>query len=276
MKLPREIDELMWDVAERDDSDTLDQFVERYPEFRSELAKRLQMVRGLRGSRPVKSMPAFEPKQTVRNFGPSRLTVTAVVGFVMVSVVFATFATMQYLDTKSPPPVIEPTPEAPIVTNPPVTASDGGGLEARPFPKFDTSQEFATQYISAGGTVYDSLVTIESEDIGLEAAIREIVEKAGLDVTIGPGLAEKRIRLKYVEQPAISILHDLGRAFGFTPFRQGDAEVLVVPARDKALQPDLAIPILPNSAVTEDLPDDTAKDEDGTEEAAGGQDSTIQ
>ena len=70
MKLPREIDELMWDVAERDDNETLDQFVERYPEFRSELAKRLQMVRGLRGSRPTRPMPAFVPKQTVRNRAP--------------------------------------------------------------------------------------------------------------------------------------------------------------------------------------------------------------
>ncbi|MCH8979010.1 MAG: hypothetical protein IH945_07175, partial [Armatimonadetes bacterium] len=92
MKLPREIDELMWDVAERDDNDTLDQFVERYPEFRSELAKRLQMVRGLRSSRPTRPMPKFVPNQTVRNLGPSRLVVTGVAGLVIVSVVFATYA----------------------------------------------------------------------------------------------------------------------------------------------------------------------------------------
>lgn len=276
MKLPREIDELMWDVAERDDNDTLDQFVERYPEFRSELAKRLQMVRGLRGSRPVRPMPSFQPKQNVRSLGPSRLAVTAVVGFVMVSVVFATYATMQYLDAKNTTPeAVKPEPAK--VTNPGVSSDGGGGgRTAQPFPKLDTSTEYAGQYFAAAGTIFDSPVTIESEDIGLEDAIREIVDKAGLEVMIGPGLPDKRIRLKYVEQPAISILHDLGRAFGFTPFRQGDSKVLVVPARDDASAPGLAIPVLPDASATEATHDDTNDTDDGSEETTEEQDKTIQ
>ncbi len=275
MKLPREIDELMWDVAERDDSETLDQFVERYPEFRSELAKRLQMVRGLRGSRPTRPMPAFELKHSVRNLGPSRLTVAGVAVLVIGSVAFATYATVQFLGSRSEPTVTESLQDTAASIPPLKTPNTGSGQDAQVFPKSNTLPSLPDPYFGPARTVFDSPVTIESDDMSLEEAIREIVEKAGLEVTIPPGFPDKRIRLSYIEQPAISILHDLGRAFGFTPFRQEEMHVLVVPARDRASQPNTVIPGSARGPAVAESVDDTAdrgSDSDDDEQASQEQD----
>ena len=69
------------------------------------------------------------------------------------------------------------------------------------------------------------------------------------------------------EQPAISVLHDLGRAFGFTPFRQGEYQVLVVPARDEWSRPTVVVTgadVVP--VRTEDA--DPGTDQDGDEEGS--------
>ena len=235
MKVPRELDELMWEISERGDEPTLEQFRSRYPEFDCELDKRLELVKSLRGSRPRGDVPAFVPRERLRDLGPSRLAVAGVALLVLGSVTFATYATMQFVNSKraAKAPVDNPQPQ--IVFNPPQFTE----------PDFNSKTQQDPNAVAGNGETYvppvdgvqpfDAFmgkVTIESDNISLEEAINKIGLQAGLDVTIAPGFQDKRIRISFVQQPAIGILYRLGQAFGFTPFKQGTVALLIVPATD--------------------------------------------
>ena len=229
MKAPREIEELMWEVAEGGDQRTIDQFYSRYPEFADELEKRMQMVKNLRGSRPHKDVPSFVPRQSVRTLGPSRLAVAGVSVLVLASVTFATYAAMKFVNSQKAVRVEQPTE---IVFNPPKFVPQG----AR-----DEGSSVVEEYSAFQGPAYDERpevpdifmgkVTLKAEDISLSEAIISIATQAGIEASIAPGFQDKRIRISCVEQPALTILHELGLRFGFTAFKQGTIELLIVPAR---------------------------------------------
>jgi hypothetical protein len=237
VKVPREIDELMWVVAETGDPETNAQFLERYPEFASELDQRVKMVSNLRGSRPQKSPAQFIPRETVRSFGPSRLAVAGVAALVLGSVTFATFATVQFVNSKrSQHPLVDAPQE--IIFNPPsFTVPDGSS--GTPIEGVTANEPLAS------GTApiqeqppfdpYKGLITIESEDIQLSAAIQQIASSAGLEATIAPGFEDKRIKISFVNQPAIEVLNKLGTFFGFTPVKEGVVDVLIIPAKQSGV-----------------------------------------
>ncbi len=236
MRVPREIDELMWVVAETGDPETCEQFLERYPEFAAELDQRVKMVSNLRGSRPKKSPSLFVPRENVRHFGPSRLAVAGVAMLVLASVTFATFATVQFVNSKrSQPPLIEKQPE--IIFNPPNfpvpeattgTLPDGTGLNE----PLATNQPPITEQTTFDP--YLGLITIESEDIQLSEAIKKIASSAGLDATIAPGFVDKRIKISFINQPAIDVLTKLGSYFSFTPVKEGTVDLLIIPGKQNA------------------------------------------
>ena len=80
MRIPREIDELMWEVAEHNDQKMIDDFGSPYPDYRVELSKRIKIVTDLKGSRPSGAPKQFTPVSTVRQLGPSRLAVAGHAG----------------------------------------------------------------------------------------------------------------------------------------------------------------------------------------------------
>lgn len=258
-KVPREIDELMWEVAEMDDLDTIDQFGARYPEFRNELVKRLHMVRSLRGSRPTNTAPVFIPRQNVRNFGPSRLAMATVAVIVLASVTFATYATMQYVRSHEQPAESIGTN---VVFNPP-NSNPGppppGGtpprVEQTPFELPPGSEQPLREF-----DTFLFPVTIESVDTSLVAVINEIARLTGAEIVIAPGFEDKSISLTYVDQPAIGVLQHLGVMFGFTASRQGASSMIIFPATDESASPSVPVrgAAILNTARAQDEPDDTA------------------
>ena len=239
MKIPREIDELMWDVAELDDLETIDQFGSRYPEFRNELVKRIQMVRSLRSSRPNSSTPTFVPRQEVRNLGPSKLAVASVAVLVVFSVAFAGYATVRFAKSNERPTATAPSNA--VAINPSRTVTDGSVREGN----VDPTQVDATSGTSLpDGSVlplrefdaFNFKLTVESSNTTLIDVINQITRESGIETVIAPGFEDERIRLSFIEQPAIGILEELGLMFGFTPIRQGSTSLLIVPAVDTSAQ----------------------------------------
>jgi len=249
MRAPREIEELMWEVAEGGDQRTIDQFYSRYPEFADELEKRMQMVKTLRGSRPRKDVPSFVPRQSVRTLGPSRLAVAAVSLLVLASVTYATFAAMQFVNSQKTVRVEQP-PE--IVFNPPKFVQED--------PRVDTSS-VVEEYSAFQGPAVDERpevpdifmgkVTLQAEDISLSEAIVSIATQAGIEASIAPGFVDKRIRISCVEQPALSVLQELGQRFGFTAFKQGTIQLLIVPARSGDEVDAAGVPLKSNVSTAE-------------------------
>jgi hypothetical protein len=249
MKVPREIDELMWVVAEQDDPTTSEQFLERYPEFSDELDQRVKLVSTLRGSRPRRSPSQFVPRENVRRLGPSRLAVAGVAMLVLVSVTFATYATVQFVNSKRPAQEVVDKVQPEIIFTPPsfpVPTSTGGnypdGIEPLGPNATDTPP---VQQPSEPWDPYKGKVTIQSDSMSLADAIEQIAMSAGLDVTIAPGFEDKRIKISFVNQPAIDILTQMGQHFGFSPVKEGTVDILIIPV--KQADADSAKPIGPGS-----------------------------
>lgn len=232
MKVPREIDELMWEIAEVKDGALETQFTARYPGFVEELQKRKAMVADLKGSKPTREHEIFVPSKEVRYMGPNKIAVVLASSLMLASVVFATYATMRYfgsrrIDEPIIPPTMPPVEEALIQKQPaPEPVFEEGIPESGSLGAQDGQPEIIQR-----PTPFMTLVSVSSENTSLSDVINNIASQAGITLTIAPGFEDKTIFILYENQPAIGILNDLGRRYGFTAFTQGKSEVLVIPAR---------------------------------------------
>ncbi|MCH7905105.1 MAG: hypothetical protein IH944_11165 [Armatimonadetes bacterium] len=229
MKIPREMDELMWSVAEADDPEATAEFGERYPDLRIEMTKRLKMVRGLKGSRPRSRAERFVPVQTVRHFGPTKLAVAGVTALVLFSVAFASYAVFQI--TRKPD-----SNAAPVEQTPPFEPSTGLGTPDDAVGLLDVSPGRNQSADPAGpepvNDLFLNLVTISEPRMLLTDALRAVAVQAGVTITIAPGFQDLYIRIEYIDAPAKQVLADMGRVFGFTAMQQNARSALIIPAVD--------------------------------------------
>ena len=233
-KVTPEQDELMWQLAESGEPHALEDFGRRYPDLRGEMTRRLNMVCSLKGSRPqAASGRRFMPSRRDPDQPSPWLTGGLVVGLAL-GVAFVTFAAMQYLDgnrqtvaqttpavnqTQNPTPTEGSTPDIPdntsgaVGNNPVITP----GV---PNPQFQPADPFQTK------------VTVVSGRVRLRQALDDIARQANITLEMAPGMPDLEIRCDYRDAPALAVLTDMGRNFGFTPLRQGDRNALLVPATD--------------------------------------------
>ncbi len=240
MKIPSEIDALMWEVAEANSIELMDQFGRRYPEYRQELVKRIQMVRGLKGARPEDA-----PKPAEKSFKPSsgvkephwstRLLPVGIGVLVLASVSFATYSIVAYNSSRKTTSTAEEQPVAkvpgwdtpvnePVV--PPTTPLENNQLENEtwingvppttpPIPPLETK------------------VTIRIQGATLTEVLKGIAAQAGIKIQQAPGMPNPEIVAMYTDVPAMTVINDLARHFQFTAYAQGEREVLLFPAVDQ-------------------------------------------
>jgi hypothetical protein len=243
MKLPNEIDDLMWEVAEADTPELMDDFAARYPEHKAELLKRIKMVRQLKGARPKqKARAAFKPKPLPP---PPRVSVSpvwAVLGALCLLVV-GVFAGVGITSLFLPKP-------ADSALNMPrnLDGNDGGALERstwipNPPPAAGNSQDGAGQTDPPPKkdpepvAPIDSKITVINDRARLSQLLNEVAVKAGIRIQAAPGMPEMDVAVEYHDLSALAILNDLGRTCGFTPLRQTDSEALLIPTVDKQNPP---------------------------------------
>lgn len=238
-KYPEEIDELMWTLAESDDDAAIEEFGERYPNFRSELAQRMQMVRGLRGSRP-KAEPVkhkakrFTPTAPENKVSvPSRWTMTAAAVFVLASLCFATYAVTNYYNQANRKPDVVVNNNLPPDSTPqdPVTENNlpDNQPEATPNKGYGNQESITSEpYVEP----FDRPVTLVATRITLANALNLIASQIGVTLTSAPGMPDIEIAADYRNVTARHVLEDLGKNFGFTPMVQSPREALLIPSTD--------------------------------------------
>ncbi len=238
MKLPREIDELMWALAESQDEAALDDFARRYPTYKAEMARRLRALRALRSARPTVPAGLFVPSrggspQTGGRRWVPLLAATVIAGTALAGGAFVALNFVQ------PEVKIDPGPEAsgkPLKIGSQVLAESG---ITTPLPDTD-SAECETDKVAPPKPEEPALPTIVSvrvTKIRLTAVIGEIARQGGYTFEIAPGLEDPLIDAEYTGVSAIEALTDLGQNFGFTPFAQTDRSVLIIPALDQNARP---------------------------------------
>lgn len=233
-KIMPEQDELMWQLAESGEPHALEDFGRRYPDLRPEMTRRLNMVRSLKGSRPqLTSGRRFMPSRRDPDRPSPWVTGGLVVGLAL-GVAFVTFAALQYLDgsrqtvAQTAPAINQPqnpqNPDGPGVTSPNNTSEAAGNnptiTPGVPNPQFQPSDPFQTK------------VTVVSGRVRLRQALDDIARQANVTLEMAPGMPDLEIQCDYRDAPALAVLTDMGRNFGFTPLRQGDRNALLVPATD--------------------------------------------
>lgn len=231
--IPPSMDELMWLIAEQDDPSALDTFGRRYPEYRHELGHRLQLVRGLKGSRPDQSsdsrIPAFElrpePKPSIPRWAAVAASTVALLG-----VAFGSYVAIKRWNSAAPIP------------QPPPFVRIGGpqqqpGASVAPLQKPIESPPQNTAAIQDSPQrdtpVYEQPISIKLEGVSLVQAVSSVVRLSRFkNVEYAPGMPEIQVSIEYANMRGMDILRDMGKTFGFTAFEQEPGNVLLIPATD--------------------------------------------
>lgn len=231
--VPPEINDLMWQIAESQDDQAIEQFHERYPAYRAELMSRMTMVRGIKGSRPVevKSKTRFLPSPQRLNSEPPRWIAFAAATFLLAAGVFATLGTLRFVESRNAPAQVV---EGGIDNMSASNGTSGSTQTTQPDktqpenPIPEQGNEPPTTPVSP----MDKPVTIVAKNITLDSALNDIAVQAGIRLESAPGMPDIIIQLDFRDIPAIQVLQALGRSFGFTPMVQTDNSALLIPARD--------------------------------------------
>ena len=232
MKLPPELDELMWQIAEQGDAKAFDEFQDRYPEYMPEMLKRSSMVRGLKGSRPAHALrkrDRFMPSRQVKQNPVPNWALALVAAGLIAGGSFATYGIIRFNDSQKA--VNQPVAQTNQDTQQPLT-----NFQQNPPPVKNQNPTPPVNEQNAPPEIvlpFDTLVTVINSRITLEEALFSIASQAGVKLEVAPGFPELDISIDYREAPAMEVLRDMGRNFGFSVFKQTETVALLVPARDE-------------------------------------------
>ncbi|MHB8635833.1 MAG: hypothetical protein ACYC96_05110 [Fimbriimonadaceae bacterium] len=230
-RLPPDIDRMLWEVAESQDTNAFDDFEKRFPNLVAELGKRIQLVRELRDARGNASgrpMPTFDRRAPAKVGMPMR-AVAALCVLTVACIGLGAFVVTSRI--MRPQAVIVPPPN--VNVNPPQLPAVGPGDEVlpnkTPLPKPESAP---TVVENPSLPLYLKPQDVKFERAKLQIAILAVASSGGLEVEFAPNMPNPEIRMDYRNMSALDILKDLGPRFHFTAFKEGPRQILVVPEVD--------------------------------------------
>jgi len=231
--IPREIDELMWTVAEGGDPHAISEFGDRYPNMREELLKRLKTVQALKaGKRSVKAgaVPTFRTTQTKPvNWRPIWAT------FAVTILAISAFGVWRI--NAAPTPVVNvPTinveapklPESNIEVDRGLPSPHSMNGERRTEPPINPP--IVEPPTSVGLPIRTSL---QVESASLHTAITMIADAGKLSVTIAPGTPDPVIRVDFQDMTPMDMLKELGQQYAFDTLLDGERAIIIIPKKDE-------------------------------------------
>jgi hypothetical protein len=232
----------MWLLAETENQTAINQFIGRYPEFADEMRKREKMVGGLKRARSTQpaidvNVPKFRTKR-MESPAPTKWNPVAVaVTGVMVLGAVAAASFFAVMNSPKAVPIVQSNDANPKFTTfrtseptqNPVIENPNLGLKPEPGPHDEPPLRPATPK-------YLEPTSFSVRGAKLVDAIRMVGTGADLEVVVAPGFPDVSVDVSYSGLNTIQILQSMGLDYGFTAFDQGDGSVLVVPARDPALE----------------------------------------
>ncbi len=227
--VPPEIDDLMWRLAEENSPVAQAEFESRHARYGPELTRRIRMVAQLReAGKPVTHRPAFTPR-------PSRVApVSGGAIFAAVSLAVLAAGAVAYVVASGgePPRVaVEPSirPQPATVAAPPLKdATPPANEEPKPLPIPEEAIKPEPQ------PTYEKPHDVRIEDTALTTAIDLVAKGGGLQVTIAPGFADRKVTLDYRGLTPVDTLKAMGQEYSFTVVEEEEGKVLVIPVREAA------------------------------------------
>lgn len=222
-QVPADLDQTMWEIAERSDHKAAAEFSEKFPELATGLATRMQMVSGMKGMRaalapsyvpPFKPKIMYKPKPLWVRYGPMALGLAA-----LASVSF--YITQNMLtplpnpSTLGPKVVAPPKPAVvPNLLNPDSAVNDG---EAMPTPfNGAPDAEVSTKHVTM-------------ENVTLQDAVTNLAKQGHLKVEFPPDFPNPMVKVDLTGKPGLEMVQRLGQKQGFKAIADGPGQVIVVP-----------------------------------------------
>jgi len=224
--IPQDMDQMMWQIAERGDVQAANEFSERFPALGQDMQDRMRMVSGMKNMR-VAIAPGFVPTFTPRylskpkpvwmRLGPSALGLAVLAG--------ASFYITQNLLTPLPDPSIltgdsisgvNPKREVTLpVVRPPQPSVDEG---PKPF-----------NGASSPGIAREARDTIKFGDIDLQSALKVVAHRYSIKLEIPPDFPNPTIsHVELTGSSGLDFLQQLGEKYEFKTFDEGDGRILII------------------------------------------------
>jgi hypothetical protein len=241
-KIPRDIDDLMWMLSEKNDVRAQEEFSQRYPDYRGELQKRISLVKQFKSANISKQedeiIPRFEPRpeQMHLDYRPqSARWIPVAVSVLLVIVAYASYRITTGIVNRSEPVRYAIQEDDLNKTNP----SDRTHLSL-PEPDKTTKTGITG---SSNAKPNGKAISIKIDRAPLISVIDLIAKESGLQIELAPNMENPDIRLEYSNVSGMSILQDLGKQFGFTALSEGQNKVLLVPAVDPSKANETSTPL---------------------------------
>lgn len=256
--IPPEIDQLLWAVAEDESPAAGDEFVKRYPALAGELARRRQMIRGLRGGRIVAeraepfAAPKFQPRPVTTPASPRTVGLVTALGLAAVAVAAYTvtlFATPKP-EVKRPPAPVRQVPLAPVTPRGEITYRQPEEQSLPKVPPTGVVPPAPSPAPEEASTLKP--VSFHVQQANILNVFAMLGAQAKMKIMPAPGFPRITLNADYEGLNAIEILQDLGHKHGFTAFDQGDGSILVIPAVDESA-------VVVSEPSTEHRPQETQK-----------------
>jgi len=260
MRIPKDVEQLMWLIAESGDSNAAQEFERRFPDYRFELMRRMSTVKSLKASKPHDSIsvPTFALKQDRVRSAPPRAFMVGVFALGLGVFAFGSFAITKQL---MPPPakpavsVEEPAPKVTLVTpkSQPVYSENPPGISFQPQGQANNGTNQGSRSLLPTDEQPTSPAQIQSQalynqprDLSIEGApLRSVIEMiaraSGLQVDImpnanaGPSVDfDKVISVDFRQVSGIDMLRQLANDHHFTLSPQGEGSFLLIPSPTKS------------------------------------------
>jgi len=227
-KIPSQIDELLWRVAEARDAELTADFLRRYPAMDAQLATREAIVDSMRAARPVPPIAT----RFVPNSAPApvrRLWLAPLAAGLLVGIAIASYQIVKF-NQLAP---AEPEPKTVVVPQSPVPVPKDG-RNAGPMPSHDSPYAPGTGPRPDEGPSDDGLVVLGT-DTSLFAALGAIRSK-GVQLEIMPGVEDMPLTLPAnredgtVALEPMQMLNVVKAAAGFELVDNGPEGILILPS----------------------------------------------
>ncbi len=235
-RIAPDIDRLMWTIAETRDMKAAEEFDERFPDLKFELAKRMTLVRSLKTAKKSGSstIPAFTPKARLTPT-PRSMATYAVAGVALVALAFGSYAaTANYLAHRQSQPVKQ---EIKLSSNASGMPNQQSGTQNEmhgvlpPNQRQPDVNRIIDNPVTTNARETDATPLIAAfsfSDIPLQTVLRYLEKEAKLTFEFAPQLPNPNVSVDYHGLTAKQILLDLGHRYDFTPFDEGEGNMLLV------------------------------------------------
>jgi hypothetical protein len=245
-KIPADLNQTMWDIAERGDAQAAAEFSDRFPAMAGDMRARMNLVGGVKDVRHAiapRFVPNFRPryisKPTPRwkRYAPAAIALAALAG--------ASIYVIQNIATPLPDPSLWRSDEP--VRAPSTRDVNLPRVQPNPAPPQNSDRDTPMPYSRSQAdrrpympTTELTPVRIQLNQVHLQNAISGIASKYDHRVEFPPHFPNPVIDVDLLGTNAMNLLNQLGNQYGFTAFDAGDGHIYVLlPSKDGIeLKPD--------------------------------------